>query len=268
MLETVQRKKFWEDGAGFFGKPYMEGDNSVEGYLSTPLRLEERTTRELAGVVELLGLEPGGRVLDCPCGYGRHSIGLARRGFRVVGSDINSEMLEQAVKNSQGVSGISFAKENMRFIDYSNEFDAVINLFFSFGFFESEEDNDQTLRNFFNALKPGGKFMMHTDINVPRITSGDYKLYERRKLVNGKHLEIVESFYPEDKRLKGQWILIETDGARRELPQYSHRIYTAEEFAESCRAAGFTNARAYGDWDGTPLTNASEDMIVVAQKPF
>jgi ubiquinone/menaquinone biosynthesis C-methylase UbiE len=268
MLETVQRKKFWEDGAGFFGKPYMEGDNSIEGYLSTPLRLEERTTLELAGVVKLLGLEPGDRILDCPCGYGRHSTGLAMRGFRVVGSDINSEMLEQAVKNSQGVNDLSFAKENMRFIDYSNEFDAVINLFFSFGFFESEEDNEQTLRNFFNALKPGGKFMMHTDINVPRITSGDYKLYERRKLVNGNQLEIVESYYPEDKRLKGQWILIGLDGARRELPQYSHRIYTAEEFAESCRATGFTNVRAYGDWEGTPLTNTSEDMIVVAQKPF
>ena len=137
MPEIIREKKFWEDGAGFFGKPYMEGDNSIEGYLSTPLRLEERTARELAGVIKLMELKPGDRVLDCPCGYGRHSIGLAKRGFRVVGSDINSEMLEQAMESSQGLSNLSFAKENMRFINYSNEFDAVINLFFSFGFFES-----------------------------------------------------------------------------------------------------------------------------------
>ena len=109
---------------------------------------------------------------------------------------------------------------------------------------------------------------MHTDINVPRITSGDYKLYERRKLVNGKRLEIVESYYPENRRLEGQWILIGLDGARRELPRYSHRIYTAEEFSEICRATGFTNVKTYGDWEGAPLTNASEDMIVVAQKPL
>jgi ubiquinone/menaquinone biosynthesis C-methylase UbiE len=268
MLETAQTKKFWEDGAGFFGKPYMEGDNSVEGYLTTPLTLEERTGRELAGIITLLGLKPGGRILDCPCGYGRHSIGLAKQGFQVLGSDINSEMLERARENSKGVSGVNFAQENMQVINYSDEFDAVINLFFSFGFFETEEENDHVLRNFFRALKPGGKFMMHTDINIPRIISGDYKLHERRKLVNGNQLEIVESYYPESKRLKGQWILIDSDGTRRELPQYSHRIHTFEEFADVCRANGFASVEGYGDWDGSPLTDASEDMIVVAQKPF
>src|SRR2546423_1904846 len=152
MIETTQSKKFWEDGAGFFGKPYMEGDNSVEGYLSTPLSLEERTSNELAGIIRLLGLKTGDRILDCPCGYGRHSIGLARQGFQVLGSDINSEMLERALENSQGVSGLSFVQENMEFINYSNEFDAVINLFFSFGFFDTEEENNQVLKNFFKAL--------------------------------------------------------------------------------------------------------------------
>jgi hypothetical protein len=43
------------------------------------------------------------------------------------------------------------------------------------------------LKNFFNALKPGGKFLMHTDVNVPRILSGKYKEDEERNLLTGKH---------------------------------------------------------------------------------
>lgn len=263
-----EKKKFWEDGAGFFGRPYMEGDNSLEGYLTVPLQLEERTDRELAGVIRLLDLKPGQRVLDCPTGYGRHSIGLAKRGFEVVGSDINSEMLERAISSSAGVPNISFAHENMQHIAYKNEFDAVINLFFSFGFFETEEENNAVLRNFFDALKPGGRFMMHTDINVPRIIAGDYKLHETRTLTSGRRLEIVESYDAPNKRLTGQWILLDQDGTRQELPVYCHRIYTFEDFAEICYATGFDQVEGYGDWDGSPLTGAHEDMIIVARKPF
>lgn len=269
MTQLIEgKKKFWEDGAGFFGHPYMEGDNSLEGYLTIPLQLEERTRRELAGVTSLLDLKEGQRVLDCPTGYGRHAIGLARLGFDVVGSDINSEMLEQAFAASEGTPGVTFVKENMQFISYSNEFDAVINLFFSFGFFETEEENNAVLRNFFDALKPGGKFMMHTDINVPRIFAGDYKLHERRNLTSGRQLEIVESFDAPTRRLTGQWILLNQDGTRQECPQYNHRIYTFEDFAAICRAAGFDKVDGYGDWDGSPLTESSEDMIVVARKPI
>lgn len=267
MSNVVTEKKFWEDEAGFFGRNYMEGDNSLEGYLKEPQRLERRTVREVAGVVKLLSLRPGERVLDCPTGYGRHAIGLAALGFDVVGSDINGEMLARAAAAAGDAPGVRFVKENMQDISYSEEFDAVINLFFSIGFFETEEENDAVVRNFYDALKPGGRFMMHTDINVPRITAGDYKLHERRTLVSGRQLEIVESFDPSRDRLTGQWILIDRDGARQELPVYSHRIYTFEQFAELCYATGFKSVKGYGDWDGTPLGDSSEDMIVVAEKP-
>lgn len=262
------QKKFWEEGAGFFGKPYMEGDDSVEGYLTTPMSLEERTRRELNGIVKLLDLQPGQAILDCPCGYGRHSIGLAKLGYKVVGCDINGEMLEPALRLAGERPNLRFVKANMLDLSFQDEFDAVINLFFSFGFFESDEENGRNLRNFYDALKPGGKFMMHTDINVPRIVGGTYKLREKRNLKSGKQLEIVESYHRPTKRLSGQWIIHELDGSRRELTPYNHRIYTFEDFADECAAIGFVNIEGYGDWDATTLDNDSEDMIVIAQKPF
>src|ERR1044072_9087034 len=106
-LNQIEGKKFWDDGAGFFGRGYMEGDNSFEGFLSTSMNLQARTDREVQGVIRLLDLQPGDSILDCPCGYGRHSIALAERGFQVVGSDINSEMLAPAIQRSKGMSNRS-----------------------------------------------------------------------------------------------------------------------------------------------------------------
>ena len=269
MEEMTRLQKPWfEDGGGFFGRYYIEGDNSIEGYLSNPMVLEERTQREIDGVVKLLDLRQGDRILDCPCGYGRHSRELATRGFEVVGCDINHEMLEPALNSTRGLSNVQFVKENMVHLEFSKEFDAVVNLFFSFGFFDSDEDNNQVLRNFYRALKPGGRFLMHTDINVPRIVSGTYKLHETRQLKSGRQLEISETCDLENKRLEGRWCLLSEDGSKQELTPYTAAIYTLDDFTAMCEAAGFQNVRGYGDWMGTPLTSDSEDMIVVAEKPY
>jgi ubiquinone/menaquinone biosynthesis C-methylase UbiE len=265
--QTSESKKFWDDGAGFFGRGYMEGDNSVEGFLSTNMNLQMRTDREVEGVITLLNLKSGDRILDCPCGYGRHSIALARRGFEVVGSDINSEMLAPALQTSEGKNNISFVKENMQNLTYQEEFDAVTNLFFSFGFFETEEENNDVVRRFYDALKPGGRFLMHTDVNVPHLESTHYKFHETRNLVTGNKLEINERYDAANQRLYGQWTLISPAGIRKELTPYKHIIYTYESFAKICREVGFIKIKGYGDWDGTLVRNDSEEMMVVAEKP-
>ena len=146
MEEVTRLRKAWfEDGGGFFGRYYIEGDNSIEGYLHNPMTLEERTQREINGVIKLLDLRPGDRILDCPCGYGRHSAALAAQGFDVVGCDINHEMLEPARNSTRELSNVEFVRENMVHLNFTEEFDAVVNLFFSFGFFDSDEDNNQVL---------------------------------------------------------------------------------------------------------------------------
>lgn len=265
-MSGTEKKKFWEDGAGFFGLPYMEGDDSLQGYLTTPMRLHERTAREVDGIVQLLDLKPQERVLDCPCGYGRHAIALARRGFATVGVDINTEMLERAAQHAAGVERVSFLQQNMIDLRFEKEFDIALNLFFSFGFFETDEENEENLRRFFAALRPGGRFMMHTDINVSRITAGTYRFHEKRNLQSGRVLEIRESYDHATNKLSGQWILLGPNGQRQECPEYRHTIYTFEQFSDLCRKVGFADVQGYGDWDGSALTQDSEDMIVIARK--
>lgn len=257
---------YWEDGAGFFGRKYMEGDDSLEGFLSTPQTLSIRTVHEVEGIIRLLSLQPSASILDCPCGYGRHSIPLAKKGFQVLGSDINHEMLEAAHRNSNGTGNLRFVRENMLDLEYRKCFDAVINMFLAFGFFDDDHDNLRVLSNFFQALNPGGQFLLHTDVNFARIVSGKYKFRERRHLQSGRILEVNESFDPESKRLNGQWILVDSAGVREDLPPYSCRIYTAAEIKALCNSVGFASVRVYGGWEGEDLEDDSEEMIVVAAK--
>ncbi len=257
---------WWSEEYGFFGDFYMEGDASKEGYLiEKKQNLNERTEVEVDGVIKLLSITDGAEILDCPCGYGRHSIELARRGFKVTGSDINFTHLSKAesTADAQDIK-VTFNKESMLDLKYSSQFDAVINIFYSFGFFDTDEENERVLKNFFNTLKPGGKFLMHTDVNVPRVLSGKYKKDEERNLETGKTLRIIDSYDPGTKRINGIWVI--KNNGTEERRNYSVRVYTKEEFEEICKKIGFSSVATYSDWDGSSYSPDSEDMIVVAIK--
>lgn len=265
-MSKDSKNPWWSEEYGFFGDFYMEGDASQEGYLIEKKQsLEERTISEVDGVIKLLSLKNGASILDCPCGYGRHSIELAKRGFEVTGSDINSVHLKKAIDTSKANSlNVTFNKESMLDLQYSFRFDAVINMFYSFGFFDTDEENEKVLKNFFDALKPGGKFLMHTDVNVPRILSGKYKEDEQRNLIIGKTLRIIDSYDSQTKRINGAWI-IQNDG-KEERKDYSVRVYTKEEFEGICKRIGFSSVVTYSGWEGGEYSQDSEDMIVVATK--
>jgi SAM-dependent methyltransferase len=258
---------WWSEEYGFFGDFYMEGDNSEEGYLiGAKQSLNERTQTEVLGITKILGLEGSESILDIPCGYGRHSIELAKLGYRVTGSDINGVHLSKAGEKAKTEAvDITFRKESMIDIQDTEQFDAIINMFYSFGFFESDEENFKVLTNFYNALKSEGKFLMHTDVNIPRILSGKYKTDEKRKLQSGKTLHIIDKYDESSKRIIGIWEIIDTDGtiSRKD---YSVRVYTKDEFIDLCHQAGFKNCESYSDWNGSAYTDDSEDIIIVASK--
>src|SRR3989344_3378315 len=153
---------------GFFGKHYMAGDRSTRGYLPGRREsLSQRTSREVAGVIRLLDLAPSVRVADIPCGYGRHSLALAKLGYRVTGVDIDERELSEARRAAKEQDlQVDFLKADMRDIgfNYGGKFDAVINLFFAFGFFLEERENIRAMAEFYRMLKPGGRLLIHSDV--------------------------------------------------------------------------------------------------------
>jgi len=259
--------KWWDEDHAFFGDFYIEGDNSKEGYLTTKeLTLNERTKGDIDGVEKLLNLKGGEKILDVPCGYGRHSLELARRGFKVYGSDINTVHLNNAVKQAEDQRlKINFTKENMLDLNYKEKFDAVINMCYSFGFFENDIDNKKTLENFYKALKPNGKFLMETDVNLPYVRAGNFKEEETRTLLSGNKLHITEKYNPATKRMEGTWTIAKPDGTTT-TKEYSVRVFEKDEFIEWCLETGFINCRAFSDWEGNSYDEKAQEIIFVAEK--
>src|SRR2546427_9467293 len=117
----------------FFGEDYLRLYESV----LTP----ERTQREVDGIVNLLALPQGSRILDLCCGHGRHAIPLAQHGYQITGLDLSERLLEraEAEAEAQGVN-IRWVHRDMKHVPFENEFDAVINVFTSFGYLENEDE--------------------------------------------------------------------------------------------------------------------------------
>lgn len=95
--------------------------------------------QEVARLVELLPLESGQSILDVCCGYGRHAIELAKRGYKVAGIDLSSKQIEGAIKRAKEARvEVNFMIGDAREMSFQEEFDITLNLFVSFGFFQQK----------------------------------------------------------------------------------------------------------------------------------
>lgn len=264
LAQTDVPTNWWSEESDFFGSLYLEGDDSIDGHLGhTKLDQKARTIREVEGIKTLLRLKPDDKILDIPCGAGRHSLLMAELGFDVIGVDINKVHLSEAERKRHSKSvNCQFVNQDMRSFKFINKFDVIINMFYSFGFF-SDHENREVLKNIKNALEEGGKFLMHTDVNLSRVHAGTYKFKECRMLKFGGKLLIEEAYDSKTSRIKGKWTIISGDQERAST--YSVQVYTVEQFKELCLAAGFSRCDAYGDWNGSDYNDESEEIVFVAQ---
>jgi ubiquinone/menaquinone biosynthesis C-methylase UbiE len=115
--------------------------------------------KEASFLVSTLGLKRGQHILDVPCGTGRHSAIFARHGLAVTGIDINEPCLKLARKACRGKSVTLRNGDMSKLSRYCGQFDAVANLFTSFGYFQTDQKNEQVLRELISTLKPGGQMV-------------------------------------------------------------------------------------------------------------
>lgn len=122
----------------------------------------EETTGQVDFIWDVLGLTGKERILDLVCGFGRHSLELARRGCRVIGIDVTKEYIDDANKNvqSEGLDAV-FYHSDIREVSYFNEFDVVLNIADgAIGYLESDKENEKTFQTAANALKSKGKHLI------------------------------------------------------------------------------------------------------------
>ena len=228
-----------------------------------PIFTAERDRADVARLIELLGLPAGERILDVPCGQGRHAHLLAEAGFDVTGLDYSAPLLAVARKRGTG-STLRYVRGDMRELPprWTGRFAAVLNLFTSFGFFFDPADDVRTIREFARVLAPGGTLVWHggsRDGVMARFLSRDWW-----KTSDGTIIAHERSFDP----LSGILTVRSHWSGRRDAGEREHRIrlYSASRLAEICRRAGMIVEEAWDGWSDAPLTRRSSEMLLVARK--
>ena len=245
-----KESKWWKD---FFN----------EHYIKTYAHIETGTSKEVQGILKFLDLKPKAKLLDLCCGYGRHCIELSQKGFRITGYDLSRFFIERACKSAQALGlKIDFVEGDMRKIPFEEEFDACINMFTSFGFFEREEDDSKVLRGVNKALKPGGKFLLDT-INREYLIRN---FQARRWVKRGDFVMLEESFFDLfSNRIETTRTLIFEDNKRREY-SISLRTYTLSEMIDLLNEANFTLEGVHGDFELREYGLDSPRMILISTK--
>src|SRR5688572_1636810 len=129
----------------------------------------EQTRLEADFLARALRLQPGARVLDVPCGTGRHALELASRGFAVTGVDLSKEQIALARADAAAARReIDFRQVDMRELPWRSQFDAAYCFGNSFGYIEPE-GLKEFVRAISRALKPGARFALDSGMTAESI---------------------------------------------------------------------------------------------------
>jgi SAM-dependent methyltransferase len=218
----------------------------------------DSTHDDLDNLIRLLHLEPPARILDVPCGFGRHAGLLAECGFTVAGIDISSDQINQA---RRAWPAASFEVRDMR-NPPEGPFDAILCLWSSFGFLESRSEDVRALTSWRNCLAPGG-------ILVMELTTLERAQFENRsgnEAVSFKRVErngvLEEAWY--DWKAQYSSVRYSRPGWSRECRT---RMYSRNQLTDALIEAGFCDIRMTGDFRGGPLRPANRTIFMAAAAP-
>jgi SAM-dependent methyltransferase len=251
-------------------KPWHEQDRFWE--MTAPAMFGERliavAPQDVEDIVALLGIErrmkhPAAKVLDLCCGVGRHSIEFARLGFQVTAVDRTQAYLDRASARAEAEGlAIEFVRADMREFCREGAYDAVVNLYTAFGYFEDIEDDRQVVRNVHRSLAPGGAFVL--EMMGKEVLARIYQARDWAEMDDGSLLLQERTLSQDWSWMENRWILIK-DGVRTEFP-LSHRIYSAAELKGLLAGCGFAETKAYGDLGGAPYDQTARRLVVVAHR--
>ncbi|HEY2798589.1 MAG TPA: class I SAM-dependent methyltransferase [Thermoanaerobaculia bacterium] len=227
---------------------------------------EQATAEEAAFLWKHLGLSPGARVLDVPCGHGRLSVPLAAMGCALTGVDLSREFLK-AARDGGGRSGaprggsIVWHRADMRTLPWRGSFDAAFCMGNSFGYLD-DAGNAAFLAAVARALVPRGRFVLDfgqcAESIFPRlephleVEMGGFRFAEETRYdIPAARIENVYT--------------IEKDG-KSERKLASQRVYLASDLWRLLEEAGFEVLEAFGSSGEEPYALGAQRLLTVARK--
>ncbi len=222
----------------------------------------DKSSKEIDQIIVLTGIQPRCSVLDLCCGPGRHSLELARRGYKVTAVDLTAAYLEEAKlkAKSEGIY-VEFIREDMRRFERPDSYNAIILMYTSFGYFENQNENLKVLINSFHSLSNGGSLII--DLMGKEILARKYQEREWNRIGGDIFLE--------ERKIIKNWTQVENrcimfDDNQKKEYKFTHWIYSASELSELLYKCGFSNVTIYGSLDGEAYDDKAERLIAVAVK--
>lgn len=229
------------------------------------LLYSNRDEKEAASFIDKLLLflrpDPGAFMLDVACGTGRHARYLAEKGYNVTGIDLSIRSINIAKKLEN--DHLSFFQHDMRLPFRINYFDVAFNFFTSFGYFESQRENDNALRTIKNSLKSGGCLVMdflNTHYVANHLVPSEVKKIDdvtfdiRRMLKNGKFLKEIN--------------ILDSSKMQRATFTECVSAFTREDFEVMFARQGLRITDFFGDYHFNSYDEQlSPRLIMVATKP-
>lgn len=228
----------------------------------------EDTKRQADFLIEKLGLKGGERILDLACGFGRHSLELARRGFDVTGIDITSDYIRYAAEQAEKEHlPARFICSDVRNADLENEFDAVLNMADgAIGYLENDEENLKIFKVVSKALKHGGKHFMDIMNGSYAETHFPCKLWDE-----GEKYLTLSNFEWDSKTktlLYGQ--LDYRYGEPLPKPEMTEgnpiRLYSLSEIKDIFSSLGMKVSESYADFSGKPSSDNDIQLMICSEK--
>jgi len=222
----------------------------------------ENAPAEAAFVLKHLNLKKGSALLDLCCGPGRHAVEFAKKGLAVTGYDFSGEYLEEAAARAgKKKVELRLLRGDMRRLKFKGEFDAAVNLFTSFGYFQKFSDDLKTLKGVARALKPGGLFMID-------VINGDYV---RENFTPQPWHDLGGHYLLEEIELKkdgafNTWTTIYKKSGKIQKRTFFSRLYNKTSLGAALGKAGLKPLEFWGDFRGLPLTAKKNRLIVLARK--
>jgi SAM-dependent methyltransferase len=220
-----------------------------------PHRDSEDARRAVELIHRVAPWRAGSVVLDLACGAGRHTAELEGAGARVVGLDLSPAMLHRARQRTRAW----LVRGDMRALPFrAASFGLVVNLFTSFGYFRSDAEHGQVLRQVARVLEPGGRFVLDY-LNADQVRRTLRR--DSEEISDGDVGARVRRRFSEE----GLYVVKEIElRAENRSFQERVRLFTTQELEALLREAGLAVVERFGDYDGRPPAVDAPRSILVA----
>ncbi|MGI9550582.1 MAG: class I SAM-dependent methyltransferase [Aurantibacter sp.] len=240
-------------------------DDKVWTLLTPKFNTEEHwqmAIQDIRQIVKLIKPPVNATVLDLGCGPGRHSMQLAKQGFKVTSLDRTQSYLD-ILRNKALAANlkINMVQDDMKDFVRKDAFDLIVSLNSSFGYFESRSDHLQVLKNVHESLRPGGSTL--------------FELYGKevvaKSFVEKEWTEIDGIYFLDDRKVDGSWGRVTNNckiisNGKLSSVTFSLTIFSGDEFSRMLKKVGFSKVKLYGSLEGIPYNNYAKRLVAVGIK--